>query len=70
MNPLYQGGQGIMGMLQQLKSNPMHFIGRRFNVPQNLASDPGAIMNHLLQTGPISQAQVNAAYQMAQRFRG
>ena len=66
MNNLY----GVMGMLQQFKSNPMQFLlQRRFNVPQNIANDPSAIMNHLLSTGQISQQQVNQAYQMAQRFR-
>ena len=66
MNNLY----GVMGMLQQFKTNPMQFlVQRRFNVPQNIANDPNAIMNHLLSTGQISQQQVNQAYQMAQRFR-
>lgn len=71
MNPLYSamGGQSMMTMLQQFKANPMQFLMQRgMNVPQGV-SDPGAIMNHLLQTGQINQNQVNAAYQMAQRFR-
>ena len=60
----------IMGMLQQLKANPLQFImQRRMNVPQNMMNDPNAILNHLLQTGQISQQQINQAYQMAQRFR-
>lgn len=60
----------VMGMLQQLKSNPMQFLlQRKFNVPQNIANDPNAIMNHLLSTGQINQQQVNQAYQMAQRFK-
>lgn len=60
----------MLGMLQQLKSNPLQFlIQRRFNVPANIAGDPSAILNHLMQTGQVNQAQVNNAYQMAQRFR-
>lgn len=60
----------IMGMLQQFKTNPMQFlISRRFNIPQNLANDPNAIMNHLLSTGQISQQQVNNAYQMMGQFK-
>lgn len=59
-----------MMMLQQLKQNPMQFLmQRRFNMPQGV-NDPQAILNHLLQTGQISQEQVNRAYQMAQQFRG
>lgn len=65
MNPM-----NIMGMLQQFKANPMQMLlQRRLNVPQNVSNDPQAILNHLLQTGQITQQQINSAYQMAQRFR-
>lgn len=62
---------GIMGMLQQFKQNPMQYlIQRRLNIPQNVPmNDPNAIMNHLLQTGQISQQQINSAYQMMGQFR-
>lgn len=57
--------------LMQFKQNPMQMLlQRRLNVPQNMMSDPNAIMQHLLQTGQINQHQVNQAYQIAQRFRG
>lgn len=61
----------MMGMLQQIKQNPMQFLmQRRMNLPQNMPmNDPQAILNHLVQTGQVSQDQVNRAYQMAQRFR-
>ena len=60
-----------LAMLQQFKMNPMQFlIQKRMNIPQNIPmNDPNAILNHLLQTGQISQQQINAAYQAAQRFR-
>lgn len=59
-----------MAMLQQLKANPLQFLmQRRFNIPQGMGSDPSAILNHLMQTGQISQQQVNSAYQMARQFR-
>lgn len=58
-------------MLQALKSNPMQFLlQRKFNVPANIVNDPNAIVNHLLKTGQVSQAQVNSAYQQMGRFRG
>ena len=59
----------MIGMLQQLKSNPMEFLQRRFNLPQNMNADPQSIVNHLVSTGQISQDAVNQAYQMMQRFR-
>ena len=73
-NPFYSamgGGQpNLMQMVQQLKSNPLQFLmQRRFNVPQNIAQDPNAILQHLLSSGQVSQQQINSAYQMAQKFR-
>lgn len=61
----------MLGMLSQLKQNPVQFLmQRRMNLPQNIPSnDPQAILNHLVQTGQVSQEQVNRAYQMAQKFR-
>lgn len=61
----------MMGMLQQLKANPLQFImQRRLNLPQGMSmNDPQAILNQLVQSGQISQQQINSAYQMAQKFR-
>ncbi|MBO7669911.1 MAG: hypothetical protein J6S60_04910 [Oscillospiraceae bacterium] len=65
MNPM-----NIMALLQQFRQNPMQMLmQRRMNVPANISNDPQAILNHLLQTGQVSQDQVNRAYQMAQSFR-
>lgn len=59
-----------MAMLQQLKANPVGFLmQQRLNIPGNIANDPNAILQHLMQTGQVSQQQVNNAYQMAQQFR-
>lgn len=73
-NPFFSalggGQQNMMQMLSQLKQNPMQFLmQRRFNIPQGIGSDPNAILSHLVQSGQISQNQVNSAYQMAQKFR-
>ena len=65
MNPM-----NIMALLQQFRQNPMQILmQRRMNVPMNISNDPQAILNHLLQTGQISQNQVNQAYQMMGQFR-
>ena len=59
----------LLGMLRQLKANPMQFLAQqRINLPQGV-NDPQVILNHLLQTGQISQQQINQAYQMAQNFK-
>lgn len=60
----------MLQMMQQFKANPMQFLlQRRFNVPFNMANDPNAILNHLMQTGQISQDAVNRAYQQMGQFR-
>lgn len=64
MNPM-----NMMQMLQQFKANPMQMLARRgINLPPGM-NDPNDILNHLLQTGRVSQTQVNQAYQTAQMFR-
>ena len=60
----------ILSQLQMLRANPVQFLmQRKLNIPAEIASDPHAIVNHLLSTGQINQQQVNQAYQMAQRFK-
>ena len=57
----------LMQALQQFKANPMQMLlQRKLNVPQGMMNDPSAIINHLLQTGQISQNQINQAYQTMQ----
>lgn len=59
-----------MQFLQQLKSNPVQFLlQRKMNIPANIANDPSAILNHLLQTGQVSQDAVNKAYQAMGQFK-
>ena len=54
----------IMQMLPQLKSNPMSVLGQ-FGVPQNIANDPQAVIQDLMNRGAITQDQYNQAMQMA-----
>ena len=59
----------MMQMLQSFKANPAQFLlQRKLNVPQNMMSDPNAIINHLLRTGQVSQEAYNKAYSMAKQF--
>ena len=61
----------LMGMLGQLKANPMQFLmQRKLNLPQSInMNDPQAILNHLIQSGQINQQQINQAYQIMQSFK-
>lgn len=54
----------ILGLLNGLMSNPMQVLTQRgFNLPQNI-TDPQGIVQHLLNSGQITQDQVNQAMQM------
>ena len=62
----------IIGMLNALTQNPLQFLAQRgLNIPNNI-NDPQAIIQHLLNTGQITQDQVNNAQQMRNNpmFRG
>ena len=55
----------LINMYQQLRSNPMQLLARRFNIPQNVnLNDPNEITQHLLNTGQITQEQYNNANNM------
>lgn len=59
-----------MNALQQIKSNPTQFLAQRgIQVPPNIANDPNAIIQHLMNTGKIDQQQYNNAVQMAQQYK-
>jgi hypothetical protein len=65
-SPLYQQFQphnNMLSMLTQFKQNPMAMLSQRFNIPQNM-NDPNQILQHLLNTNQVSQAQVNRVMQM------
>ena len=53
----------LMQMVQMFKSNPLAMISQRYNIPQGM-NQPQDIIQHLLNTGQVSQEQVNQAMQM------
>ena len=54
----------LVQMIMQARMNPMAALSRRFNIPQNLSNNPQAIAQHLLDSGQISQDQLNNAMRM------
>lgn len=71
-NPLFGGAPNVgvnpMAMLAQLKTNPLGALRQAgFNVPKNM-SNPQAIIQHLMNSGQVSQQQLNQAQQMAGMF--
>lgn len=53
----------VMNAFQQFKQNPMAMLSQRYNIPQNM-SNPQDIIQHLLNSGQITQEQVNQAKQL------
>lgn len=57
-----------MNLLAQLQQNPFGLLRQRgFNVPDNISS-PQAIIQHLMNSGQITQQQFTQAQMMAQTF--
>lgn len=53
----------LMQMYAQFKTNPMGLLAQRYNIPQGI-QNPQDIIQHLLNSGQVSQSQVNTAMQM------
>ena len=56
-----------MEMLNQIKMNPVAVLSQRFNLPQGM-NNPNEIIQYLLNTGQVSQEQVNRAMSMRNNF--
>ena len=52
-------------MLTQIKGNPAAMLSQ-YGRPQEIANKPQAVVQHLLNTGRVSQDQYNRAVSMAQ----
>jgi len=58
-----------MQMINKIRQNPMQFFtSMGLNVPQDIANDPNAIIQHLMNSGKISQEQYNNAVNMAKKL--
>lgn len=56
-------------ILLQLRQNPSQVLRQAgFNVPANL-NDPNAIIQHLMNSGQVTQQRYEQARQMAAQFR-
>ena len=53
----------MINMFNQFKGNPMQTLSQ-FGVPQNM-SNPSEIIQHLMNSGKMSQQQFNQLQQMA-----
>lgn len=70
-NKLYneQMNKGFMAKFNAFKQNPMQFLMQNnLNIPQQFANDPQGAVQHMLNSGQMSQEQLNRLTQMAQRM--
>lgn len=63
-------GQSQMN-LQQLQNDPVGMAKQAgYNIPQNLAGNPQAMVQHLIQTGQIGGPKLQQAMQMIRQLTG
>lgn len=53
----------LMQMYQQLRQNPLSILSQKFNIPMGM-NDPYQIIQHLLNSGQATQAQINQIMQL------
>ena len=59
----------MMQAINQLRRNPIQTLRQMgVNVPDNL-TDPNAIIQHLMDSGQVTQQQYDRARQMASQFK-
>lgn len=70
-NKLFQETQNnsLMSKLKMLKENPQQFLLQsRFNIPPEYQGSPQDAVNYLVQSGQVSQDQINYAMSMASKM--
>jgi hypothetical protein len=67
------GGQqmNMQDQLRQLQSDPMGMAQKAgYNIPQNLAGNPQAMVQHLIQSGQVGGPMLQKIMPMMQRLMG
>ena len=60
---MMNNANNLMNMYQQMQNNPTQFLSQRFNIPKDM-NNPNDIIQHLLNSGQVSQGQVNSLMQL------
>lgn len=64
-----QQQSGMMNQFNTFMQNPMQYLmQRKLNIPQQFANDPHGAVQHLLNSGQMTQQQLNSLTQMAQKM--
>ena len=65
MNQQQMGNNNFLGNFQRFMQNPSGYL----QIPQNMAKDPKAVIQHLMDTGRINQQQYMQAKRMADQMQ-
>lgn len=57
------------GKISQIRQNPMQFFASMgLNIPQNIVNDPDAIVQHLMNSGRVSQEDYDNVIKFARQM--
>ena len=69
MNDPWGSFQNFMNGFKQMASNPAQYVMSRYGISQDIANNPDAIIQRMMQEGKITQDQYNQARQAASQIR-
>ena len=62
-------GTNMQDAMRQLQSDPVSMAKNAgYNIPQNIANNPQAMVQHLIQTGQVSSPMLQRIMPMMQRM--
>ena len=61
--------QSFISQFRQLASNPAQYVMQNYGISKDIANDPDAIIQKMMQEGKITQAQYNQARQTASQIQ-
>ena len=68
---LFDKVNGNQMNIQQIKQNPIEAARQAgYQIPENLAGNPQAMVQHLIQTGQVSSPMMQRILPMIQRMNG
>ena len=63
-------GGNVQDAMRQLQSDPVSMARNAgYNIPQNIANNPQAMVQHLIQTGQVSNPMLQKILPMMQRLK-
>ena len=70
MNDPFGSMRNMISQFQRFVGNPMQFmLQNKMDIPQNCTNDPNAIIQHLMNSGQLSQQQFEWAKNTAQQIQ-